>query len=255
MAENFSEIILGERRKSTLKRIASLLDRELRAIYNKKQSTAVSRELTNIEFVEFLYYKINEALNSAEGSGGRGFHRLAGYLQKSKDKQGLSHSSLVIPLSDPLLSTESTSPGCFEDRNDDYDKSTDNGDSAQTTSFLGNPPSTSGSETYTLEAVKMESYPETVLPPKLGIGFKEEHLIRQSTVIDDPDPSLSICQALYDFNGTHQEELSIKAGENLIVESRLGDDWLVGRAMDGIEERKGRFPTIYVTFLTSSPTL
>ncbi|CAJ0579053.1 unnamed protein product, partial [Mesorhabditis spiculigera] len=265
-AENFSEIILGERRKSSLRRIAGLLDRELRTAYNKGLPIPAAGELTQVEFLEFLYYKINESVNSAEGGASRGYHRLATYMQKSKDKQGLTNSSLIIPLSESLTGNDQRNE-CFVDRTDDYDRisdegfynssgprSTDEGIESMNTYSIGFSQAASSPPASVVETI-------TNSPPEIGFKYPSQSAVdqpipRQTTIIDDPDPAVAVCEALYDFNGTDSEELTIKAGERLIVESRLGDDWLIGRTIQhqqDQQERRGRFPTTYVAFQKQNP--
>ncbi|VDM53181.1 unnamed protein product [Angiostrongylus costaricensis] len=54
--------------------------------------------LTLVEFIEYLYYKVNEAIESLDGGQHRGYHRLVRFQQKTKDKAGLLTTVLMIPL-------------------------------------------------------------------------------------------------------------------------------------------------------------
>ncbi|CAD6199426.1 unnamed protein product [Caenorhabditis auriculariae] len=61
---------------------------------------------------------------------------------------------------------------------------------------------------------------------------------------------------LYDFDPKHEDEIPIRAGQCVLVEDRIGDDWLVGHVISdpnfsesqvvpGSTPATGRFPTTY----------
>lgn len=61
-----------------------------------------------------------------------------------------------------------------------------------------------------------------------------------------------ICRVLYDFNATSEDELDVRAGDCVIVESQLGSDWLIGHIISDLTNgsnisKTGRFPASYVT--------
>lgn len=60
-----------------------------------------------------------------------------------------------------------------------------------------------------------------------------------------------MCRVLYDFKATTDDELDVRAGDCVLIESRLGDGWLIGQivsnSLDGMSNsRIGRFPASYV---------
>ncbi|CAD6187999.1 unnamed protein product [Caenorhabditis auriculariae] len=216
------------RRRASLDRISCLLDVELKRIYARGTAdvmVANCRQLNSLEFIEYLYYKINDAINSVDGGQHRGFHRLARFQHKLKDKSGLPMTILTLPLTgeDNSLPPPSASQSSHyaassrgSDEYEDYDKISDEG-------FYSSPS-------------------------------------RQTTVIDD-SASQTLCRVLYDFDPKHEDEIPIRAGQCVLVEDRIGDDWLVGHVISdpnfsesqvvpGSTPATGRFPTTYVAFLT-----
>lgn len=113
---------------------------------------------------------------------------------------------------------------------------------------------------------------------------------RQSTVIDDPSTSSEeekkVCRVIYDFTPQNEEEIEvndisymrtldnisfcgeyinvlpkdqfqIRAGESVLIESRLGPDWCFGRVISPVgrplpPRTIGRFPTTYVCIQEAS---
>ncbi|VDM25074.1 unnamed protein product [Toxocara canis] len=62
-----------------------------------------------------------------------------------------------------------------------------------------------------------------------------------------------ICRVLYDFSASSEDELDVRAGDCVIVEGRVGDDWLVGYTISDLTNgrsisKTGRFPASYVTY-------
>lgn len=66
-----------------------------------------------------------------------------------------------------------------------------------------------------------------------------------------------IYRVLYDFMATADDELEVHAGDCVLVESKIGKDWLVGQiisnnqidsgaAATGQDNKIGRFPASYV---------
>ncbi|KJH45212.1 hypothetical protein DICVIV_08753 [Dictyocaulus viviparus] len=58
----------------------------LNVLPQQKCDVGKIRKLTLVEFIEYLYYKINDAINSLDGGQRRGYHRLVRFQQKTKDK-------------------------------------------------------------------------------------------------------------------------------------------------------------------------
>ncbi|CAI4230667.1 unnamed protein product [Auanema sp. JU1783] len=209
----------SERRRSSLMRIHLRLDKELTKLYSQGRADVMAtntKQITLVEFIEYLQYKVNEALGSLDGGQIRGSHRLSRFQQKLKDKSGIPLTVLTMPLSgeDRSLPPPSATPSIHSNyapssfRSDDYeeyDKISDEGFCSSST--------------------------------------------RPATIIDEPaNPSL--CRALYDFDPKHDDEITIRAGQVVIVEDRIGTDWLIGYVMgsEGRASKSGRFPTSYVVF-------
>ncbi|PIO74406.1 SH3 domain protein [Teladorsagia circumcincta] len=177
-----------------------------------------TRQITLVEFLEYLFYKVNDAINSLDGGQHRGYHRLVRFQHKTKDKAGLPTTVLTIPLAGedqslppPSIVANSvaysvTSPRSSCEEYEDYDKISDE-------------------------------------------GFYNSSS-RQTTVIDEPANHSTLCRVLYDFEPKHDDEIQVRAGECVVVEDRLGDDWLIGHVIseNGADYKTGRFPTSYVAF-------
>ncbi|PAV59501.1 hypothetical protein WR25_16307 [Diploscapter pachys] len=228
-AENFAEIMCSSRRRAALDRVSTLLDTELKRLYSKGTADLLAvntKQITLVEFIEYLFYKINDAINSLDGGQHKGYHRLSRFQHKLKDKFGLSMTILTIPITGedqslPPPSLNSTSQYAPSSRgsNDDYEE---------------------------YDQISDE-------------GFHSSS--RQTTIIDEPATTLTICRVLYDFTPKHADEIEIKAGQCVLVEDKIGDDWLVGRVIpdpttaenksqlkSNGSTKSGRFPTSYVAF-------
>lgn len=224
-AENFGEVMCGARRRAALMRISNLLDEELQRMYSQgRADTQIcnTRQITLVEFIEYLFYKVNDAINSLDGGQHRGYHRLVRFQHKTKDKAGLPATVLTIPLAGedqslppPSVTSNSgiyampiaiSTPRTSCDEYEDYDKISDE-------------------------------------------GFYNSSS-RQTTVIDEPATHTTLCRVLYDFEPKHDDEIEVRAGECVVVEDRIGDDWLIGHVMSekGDDHKTGRFPTSYVAF-------
>jgi len=61
------------------------------------------------------------------------------------------------------------------------------------------------------------------------------------------EASLPSVQAMYDYAAQTDEEISITAGDILLVTNPdLGDGWMEGKTLDGM---KGIFPASYVMYM------
>uniref|UniRef100_A0A8R1IHY6 Uncharacterized protein n=2 Tax=Caenorhabditis japonica TaxID=281687 RepID=A0A8R1IHY6_CAEJA len=100
-SENFGEVMSSTRRRQNLERVSGVLDDELKRIYNNQTADVMvsnSKQMSVLEFIEYLYYKVNDSINIVDGGQNRGFHRLARFQHKIKDKSGLPMTILTIPL-------------------------------------------------------------------------------------------------------------------------------------------------------------
>ncbi|KAL8616588.1 hypothetical protein ACOMHN_036620 [Nucella lapillus] len=59
---------------------------------------------------------------------------------------------------------------------------------------------------------------------------------------DTPSSPVGTCKALYDYEATQTDELSIKKGDLIVVYEKLGDGWWSGE----LKGRNGIFPSTYV---------
>ncbi|KAE9417448.1 hypothetical protein Angca_006861, partial [Angiostrongylus cantonensis] len=220
-AENFGEVMCGARRRAALERVSSLLNNELQRMYSEgRADTQIcnTRQITLVEFIEYLYYKVNEAIESLDGGQHRGCHRLVRFQQKTKDKAGLTTTVLVIPLAGEdqslpppsiasisgIYAAPGIAPRSSSEDYEDYDKISDE-DFFNTSSQRAN-------------------------------GFDE-------TANHSP-----LYRVLYDFEPKHDDEIKVRAGECVVVKDRIGDDWLIGHVFshNGGDCKTGRFPTSYV---------
>ncbi|KAJ1348819.1 hypothetical protein KIN20_004214 [Parelaphostrongylus tenuis] len=211
----------GARRRAALERVSSVLNAELQRMYSEgRADTQIcnTRQITLVEFIEYLYYKVNDAINSLDGCQHRGYHRLVRFQQKTKDKAGLLTTVLVIPLAGedqslppPSIASVSgyATPGkvlqSSSEEYEDYDKISDD-------------------------------------------GFYNTS--SQPTVFDEPATHSPLYRVLYDFEPKHDDEIKVRAGECVVVKDRIGDDWLIGHVFthDSGDCKTGRFPTSYVAF-------
>ncbi|PAV65496.1 hypothetical protein WR25_24048 [Diploscapter pachys] len=187
-AENFAEIMCSSRRRAALDRVSTLLDTELKRLYSKGTADLLAvntKQITLVEFIEYLFYKVNDAINSLDGGQNKGYHRLSRFQHKLKDKFGLPMTILTIPITG-------------ED--------------------------------------------QSLPPPSLNSTSQYAPSSRGS-------------------NDDYEEYDQIKAGQCVLVEDKIGDDWLVGRIIpdpttaenksqlkSNGSTKSGRFPTSYVAF-------
>ncbi|WKY01460.1 hypothetical protein Q1695_015451 [Nippostrongylus brasiliensis] len=212
----------GARRRAALMRISNLLDEELQRMYAQgRADTQIcnTRQITLVEFLEYLFYKVNDAINSLDGGQHRGYHRLVRFQHKTKDKAGLPTTVLTIPLSGEDQSLP--------------------------------PPSICNSGIYTVPVTtprtSSEECEEYDKISDEGFYNSSSH---QTTIIDEPATHSTLCRVLYDFEPKHDDEIAVRAGECVVVEDRIGDDWLIGHVIsdNGADYKTGRFPTSYVAF-------
>ncbi|XGW14404.1 hypothetical protein V3C99_000593 [Haemonchus contortus] len=200
-----------------------MLDGELQRMYAQgRADTQIcnTRQITLVEFLEYLFYKINDAINALDGGQHRGYHRLVRFQHKTKDKAGLPTTVLTIPLAGE---DQSLPPPSIASNTGAY--------SVSVTS-----PRSSCEEYEEYDKISDE-------------GFYNSSS-RQTTVIDEPATHSTLCRVLYDFEPKHDDEIQVRAGECVVVEDRLGDDWLIGHVISeqGADYKTGRFPTSYVAF-------
>ncbi|VDK87209.1 unnamed protein product [Onchocerca ochengi] len=245
-AENFAEVIGGQRRRWTLERINAVLHEYLKRTQLEVNPTLPSStNITNcsyIEFLEYLIYKINEALKSIDGAQNREYHRLARFQQKFKDKIGLTQTVLTIPLDDFENIEKPSAPSL---------------------------PTTSSMEDETEPIVNETREPlEQYAAPRSMISCDESQHMQNtssSTCTSNSETIKRIYRVLYDFTATTEDELDVHAGDCVLVEGKIGNDWMIGQIIsnnqmiDGngiviskINNKIGRFPTSYVASANSS---
>uniref|UniRef100_A0A158R4J4 SH3 domain-containing protein n=1 Tax=Syphacia muris TaxID=451379 RepID=A0A158R4J4_9BILA len=218
-AENFGEVMGSDRRRWALERVSATLHDEADKV-KAEVSEPVSSDVSNFtyaEFLEYLAFKVDESLKSIDGAQNQVHHRLSAYQQRTKDKMGLPQTILSIPLGErQMLAIKPPSL-----------------------------PTTSSTEDYEYEQIYSDP----------SIVQNRTPSIDASTPItnsDRPDvhENSKICRVLYDFNATSNDELDVRAGDCVIVESHLSPDWLVGHVIsdltDGSASKSGRFPASYV---------
>ncbi|CAI2348770.1 unnamed protein product [Caenorhabditis sp. 36 PRJEB53466] len=217
-AENFGEVMSSTRRRQNLERVSGVLDGELKRLYNNQTADVMvsnSKQMSVLEFIEYLYYKVNDSINIVDGGHNRGFHRLARFQHKIKDKSGLPMTILTVPLSGE---NNSLPPPSLS-----FDTS--------------NYPSPRGSNEYEeYEKISDDGFYSTTTTSSAG---------QQR---NDP----TICRVLYDFEPKHADEIQIREGQCVLVEDRIGEDWLIGHVISqpdssSIDRKSGRFPTTYVS--------
>uniref|UniRef100_F1L0Z0 Nostrin n=2 Tax=Ascaris TaxID=6251 RepID=F1L0Z0_ASCSU len=222
-AENFGEMMGGERRRWALERVSALLHEHLEETQRNSQDVVPSNlaKFPLVEFIEYLSFKVDESVRSLDGAQNREYHRLARFQQKTKDKAGLPQTLLVIPLADQVPNTTVPTPPSMATTSstDEYDYEQIYANDNQTM-----PPSCSGTPWSAVDG--------------------EQHKAN--------DKVTQICRVLYDFSASSDDELDVRAGDCVIVERSLGDDWLVGYVISGVTDQScvsktGRFPASYVT--------
>uniref|UniRef100_A0A0R3S5W1 SH3 domain-containing protein n=1 Tax=Elaeophora elaphi TaxID=1147741 RepID=A0A0R3S5W1_9BILA len=244
-AENFAEVIGGQRRRWTLERISAVLHEYLKRSQLETNltlpSSASIANFSYAEFLEYLIYKINGALKSIDGAQNREYHRLARFQQKLKDKMGLAQTVLTVPLDE------------FE-----------NGDKPSAPSL----PTTSSIEDETEPIVSDTREPlEQYAAPRSILCDESQHMqnTSSSTCTSNSETFKRIYRVLYDFTATTEDELDVHAGDCVLVEGKIGNDWMIGQIIsnnqmtDGddsvksqVNNKIGRFPTSYVASANNS---
>ncbi|VDK32935.1 unnamed protein product [Gongylonema pulchrum] len=88
-AENFGEVMASQRRRWALERVNAIIQEHLERSQQELMPMLPSANVANFgytEFLEYLIYKIDEALKSIDGAQNRAYHRLLRFQQKLKDK-------------------------------------------------------------------------------------------------------------------------------------------------------------------------
>ncbi|KHN89159.1 Nostrin [Toxocara canis] len=97
-AENFGEVMGGERRRWALQRVSALLH----AYLEQNPQQPHDHQTSNVarfplsEFIEYLSFKVDESIRSLDGMQNREYHRLGRFQQKTKDKQVMWNSVLRV---------------------------------------------------------------------------------------------------------------------------------------------------------------
>ncbi|MCP9258272.1 hypothetical protein DINM_002776 [Dirofilaria immitis] len=244
-AENFAEIIGGQRRRWTLERINAVLHEYLKRTQLEVNPTLPSSASTTncsyIEFLEYLIYKMNESLKSIDGTQNREYHRLARFQQKLKDKMGLTQTVLAIPLDDFENDEKPSAPSL---------------------------PTTSSIEDEIEPIVNEIREPlEQYAVPRSMLYDESQHMqnTSSSTCTSNSETIKRIYRVLYDFTATTEDELDVHAGDCVLVEGKIGNDWMIGQIIsnnqmiDGnsivtskMNNKIGRFPTSYVASANNS---
>ncbi|EJD75344.1 hypothetical protein LOAG_17488 [Loa loa] len=241
-AENFAEIIGGQRRRWTLERINAVLHQYLKNTQLEANPMLPSSiNISYVEFLEFLIYKINEALKNIDGEQNREYHRLARFQQKLKDKMGLAQTILTIPLDEFENGEKPSAP------------------SLPTTSSIEDEIEPIVNETR--EPLEQYAAPSSILYDDL------QHMqnTSSSTCTSNSETIKRIYRVLYDFTPKTDDELEVHAGDCVLVEGKIGNDWMIGQIISNnqiIDENDtlkiticnkiGRFPTSYVASANNS---
>uniref|UniRef100_A0A915PV77 SH3 domain-containing protein n=1 Tax=Setaria digitata TaxID=48799 RepID=A0A915PV77_9BILA len=250
-AENFAEVIGGQRRRWALERISAVIHEYLKRTQLETKPTlplANVADCSYVEFLEYLIYKINEALKSIDGGQNREYHRLARFQQKLKDKMGMVQTVLTIPLDE------------FE-----------NGEKPSAPSL----PTTSSVEDETEPIISEVREPLEQYAAPRSMLYDEPHHMQNtssSTCTSNSETIKRIYRVLYDFTATTEDELDVHAGDCVLVEGKIGNDWMIGQIISNnqiiddvnddddddddddnnscvtekISNKIGRFPTSYV---------
>ncbi|KAK6101959.1 hypothetical protein QQG55_6585 [Brugia pahangi] len=240
-AENFAEIIGGQRRRWTLERIGAVLQEYLKSTQlEANPMLPSSTNISYVEFLEYLIYKINEAMKSVDGAQNREYHRLARFQQKLKDKLGLAQTVLTIPSHELGNGEKPSAP------------------SLPTTSSIED-------ETEPIVSETREPLEHYAAPRSLSCD-ESQHMqnTSSSTCTSNSEAIKRIYRVLYDFTATTADELDVHAGDCVLVEGKIGNDWMIGQIISNnqmIDEtgtvtskvnKIGRFPTSYVAFANNS---
>ncbi|CAB3403681.1 unnamed protein product [Caenorhabditis bovis] len=227
-AENFGEVMSSTRRRENLSRISEVLDTELKRLYSQQTADVMvsnSKQMSVLEYIEYLYYKINDSINIIDGGRNRGYHRLSRFQHKLKDKSGLPMTLLTMPLSGENNSLP--------------------------------PPSLDGSTYVSPESSEDYENYEKISDDGFYSNSSPRRQSTATTTFSEPATQATICRVLYDFEPKHSDEIQIREGQCVLVEDRIGDDWLIGHVITqpgggSINPKQGRFPTSYVSFLGSN---
>ncbi|XP_064647417.1 nostrin-like isoform X3 [Lineus longissimus] len=157
-----------------------------------------------MNFLEAGKYKITSAMAAANGEP-KPEYTFAQYIERTKDKQGLPQSILRVP---PALRGET--PGF-----------------RSTYNVPGSRPPAVGRQVDSM-------YDEDEFDNYDGDDFGADGA--------DGHAAIGECQALYDYQGTQPDELTIHAGDIIRLEHKEGDGWWHGE----LNGQRGIFPATYV---------
>ncbi|CAH1789065.1 unnamed protein product [Owenia fusiformis] len=176
-----------------------------------------------LSFLRGSQYKISCALAHLNGKP-KPDHQYSQYIEKTRDKQGLSQSILKLPIS--LL--WQTFP------NDDYRGAADGGQpdpqyDARTQSVV------SGISVWSADDDEFETYEGD------DAAFKPPEY---NSIQNSPEGR---CEAIYEYTAGQQDELTIKPGDVINVYQKQQDDWWQGE----LNGKVGLFPATYVQMIPS----
>ncbi|VDN07671.1 unnamed protein product [Thelazia callipaeda] len=164
-AENFAEVIAGQRRRWTLERVAAIIEEYLQRAQVEVIPTSPSTNFANF---------------------------------------GLVQTVLTIPL-DEFEHAEKPSAPSFP-----------------TTSSVGD-------ETEATTSELREPLEQYVVPRLLSYAESQNMQISLPSGISGETTSKQIYRVLYDFSATLEDELEVHAGDCVLVEGKIGNDWLIGQ--------------------------
>lgn len=238
-AENFGEVMAGQRRRWSLERVNAILHDYLERTHLSTTPTLPSLNVANfsyIEFLEYLIYKVGESLKSIDGTQNREYHRLARFQQKLQDKVGLTQTILTIPLDEFENAEKPSAPSL------PAQSSVEDDNNSEIREAVGH-----------YAVARSLSYDESQIMQNSS----------PSTSSSNNDATKQIYRVLYDFTAATEDELNVHAGDCVLVESKIGDDWLIGQiisnnqmndaaAVASHNNKIGRFPASYVAFAHSA---
>lgn len=86
-----------------------------------------------------------------------------------------------------------------------------------------------------------------------------------STCTSNSETIKQIYRVLYDFTAKTEDELDVHAGDCVLVEGKIGSDWMIGQIISNnqiidennsvkfkINNKIGRFPASYVAYANNS---
>ncbi|MFH4975667.1 hypothetical protein AB6A40_002376 [Gnathostoma spinigerum] len=286
-AENFGEVISVERRRDALERASSMIDDELPQINGSPHSpndySQNPSDFSMAEFIEYLSFKIKEAIRTIDGTQNRIPNRLAVYQQKTKDKFGLPETVLNIPLvtiptsqipkqpNSPsalqCVPTSSSTDDCdyepiyaYDTRVDAASRERRSGEKMELSSC-----GTRSHETTTNSAATTPDSNGYLPVASNSTGVTQNNSSHSNNNCSNSNQSSSphresfdedsgmkqIRRVLYDFMSNSEDELSVRAGDCVIVERQLNKDWLLGYVISDLTKSSsvskiGRFPASYV---------